>query len=166
MEEPDLFNSKIPPRPKRRGPQEYKLVSLRECPCPESMAMMECPQDAVDYWNAHVTRAAHFNPDCECIAVLLLNTRKRIRGHTIVSVGTLNEAIAQPREIFRIAVMAAAHSIILMHNHPSGEPDPSEADRRLTRKVKESGEILSIPLCDHIIVGHQRYFSFRESGLA
>ena len=165
MEELDLFNTKRAPRPKRRGPQEWKLVSLRECPSPKSMTKMENPQDAVDYWNAHVIRAAHFNRDCECIAVLILNTRKRIRGHTIVSVGTLNEGIAHPREIYRLAVMAAAQTIILMHNHPSGEVEPSEADRRLTRKVKESGEILGIQLCDHIIVGHQRYFSFRESGL-
>jgi DNA repair protein RadC len=116
---------------------------------------------STNYWNKHVIRAAHFSPDCECIAVLVLNTRHRIRGHTIISVGTLNEALACPREIYRIAVMAAAHSVILMHNHPSGEVEPSEADRRLTRKVKESGEILGIQL----IVGHQRYFSFRESGL-
>lgn len=153
------------PRRQRREPKEWKLVTLRECPAPESMTRVQSPQDAVDYWKAHVTRAAHFNPDCECVVVLLLNTRKRIRGHTLISVGSLSEATAHPREIFRIAVMAAAHSLILMHNHPSGEPDPSDSDQRLTRQVKDAGRILGIPLCDHVIVGHQRYFSFLESGL-
>ena len=166
MEQLDLFKHELvaPPR-KRRGSQEWKVVSLRECPVPESMIKMETPQDAVNYWQRHIADSPQFNPDCECLAVLVLNTKMRIKGHYIVSVGSLNETIAQPREIFRIAIMAAAHTIVLMHNHPSGEPEPSSADHAATRRVREAGDILRISLCDHVIVGHQRYFSFRECGI-
>lgn len=99
------------------------------------------------------------------VVVLVLNTKLRIKGHYVVSMGSLDQATAQPREIFRIAIMAAAYGVILMHNHPSGEPDPSQADRSITKRVREAGEILSIELCDHVIVGHQRHFSFREAGM-
>lgn len=140
-------------------------MSLRECPMPESMACARQPGDALDYWQRHIATSSQFNPDCECVAVLLLNTRLRIKGHHIVSVGALNEAMAHPREVFRVAVMAAAYGIVLMHNHPSGDATPSDADRALTRRVREAGNILRIEVHDHVIVGHQRYFSFRESGL-
>lgn len=168
MEQLELFKLySLPPTPRRRKskPQEWKVVSLRECPAPESMIQMDEPEKAVAYWRQHIATASNFNADVECVVVLLLNTKLRIKGHYVVSMGTLNEAMAQPREIFRIAIMAAAHTIVLMHNHPSGETDPSDADRAITRRVREAGQLLRIELCDHVIVGHQRYFSFRESGL-
>lgn len=165
MQSESLQSPATPQQRRRREPQEWKVVSLRECPSPESMTQIGNPQDAVDYWNQHIACAVQFNPDCECVAVLILNTRMRIQGHHIVSVGSLNEALAYPREVFRIAIMACAHSIVLMHNHPSGETIPSDSDCRLTRHIRESGEILRIQLQDHIIVGHNRYFSFKESGL-
>ncbi len=85
-------------------------------------------------------------------------------------IGSLNEAVAHPREIFRAAVVASAYGIILMHNHPSGDPAPSEADKRLTRRIKEAGELLRICLTDHVIAGtteggRQPHFSFRENGM-
>lgn len=73
--------------------------------------------------------------------------------------------MAHPREVFRVAIMAAAYAIVLMHNHPSGDSNPSDADCSLTRRVREAGQLLRIELCDHIIVGHQRRFSFKESGI-
>lgn len=99
------------------------------------------------------------------MAVLLLTTRLRVKGHQIVSIGMLNEAMAHPREVFRLAVMGAAYGIVLMHNHPSGDSSPSQADCALTKRIREAGSILRIEVHDHVIVGHQRYFSFRESGL-
>ncbi len=117
MEQLEFFkHERAPPAKKPPGTHEWKVVSLRECPTPESMMVMNCPQDALNYWNRHVAGSPQFNPDCECVAVLVLNTKLRIKGHYIVSVGTLNEAMAYPREIFRIAIMAAAHAIVLMHN--------------------------------------------------
>lgn len=129
------------------------------------MSCISRPCHAVDYWQRHIAASPSFNPDCECLAVLLLNTKLRIKGHHIVSVGTLNETVAHPRDVFRIAVMGAAYAIVLMHNHPSGETTPSNADCTLTKRIREAGEVLRIEVHDHVIVGHQRYFSFRESGL-
>ena len=84
--------------------------------------------------------------------------------------GSLNEALAHPREIFRAAILAGAYALILMHNHPSGDPSPSDADRRLTKNIREAASILQINLLDHVIVGspgmgRPAYFSFREVGI-
>jgi len=106
---------KFPPQP-----QEWKIVSLRECPTPEAMQLCETPTQAADYWRTHITRHPYFNPECECLVVLILNTRRKIKGHYFVSVGTMDTILCHPREIFRLAIMASAASIILMHNHPSG----------------------------------------------
>ena len=166
MEQLELFkHERGPPVKKPLGPQEWKITSLRECPTPESMIKMECPQDALNYWNRHIAGSPQFNPDCECVAVLVLNTKLRIKGHYIVSVGSLNEAMVTPMGVFRLAILAAAYQVVLMHNHPSGESDPSSADRDVTRRVREAGQLLRIDLCDHVIVGHQRCFSFRECGM-
>ncbi|MCW0217934.1 MAG: JAB domain-containing protein [Prosthecobacter sp.] len=160
-----LPNPSNPPaqRGRKSAPQELKVISLRECPSPESLMLMDCPAKAVEYWHRHITTSQQYNADVECVVVLVLTTRLRIKGHYIVSVGSLNEAMAHPREVFRIAIMATAHAIVLMHNHPSGDSSPSPADTSLTRRVREAGELLRIELCDHIIVGYQRYFSFKES---
>ena len=101
----------------------------------------------------------------ECLAVLLLNVKMRVRGHHLVSIGSLNETVAHPREVFRAAVIAAAYAVIVMHNHPSGDPTPSQADQQITRVFADAGRILRINVTDHIIVGHGRYSSFREAGL-
>lgn len=170
MNEPELFKDSLwgtnsMQRRRKSEPQEWKVIRLRECPSPESLMTMDRPVKAVEYWHQHITTAAGFNGEVECVVVMVLNTRLRIQGHYLVSVGSLNEAMAHPREIFRVAIMAAAYAIVLMHNHPSGDSTPSDADRRLTRRIREAGELLRIELCDHIIVGHQRHFSFKESGM-
>ena len=123
------------------------------------------PLDAVEYWRAHITSAPHFTPDCECFVVLLLNVRLRIRGHHLVSIGSLTEAMACPREVFRAAVIGAAYGVVLMHNHPSGDPSPSEADIRMTKRLAEAGRILGMEVLDHIIVGNDRHSSLRETGV-
>lgn len=140
------------------------MISLRECPMPESMIRMRRARDAVAYWRRHIARAAWFNPDCECTAVILLNSRRRMTGHHIVSVGGLTEAMAGPREVFRAAVIAGAHSVLLMHNHPSGEPEPSGGDLITTGILRRAAVILGIPLLDHVIVGRGKHFSFLEQG--
>jgi DNA repair protein RadC len=165
MEHPDLFKDKAPRRKRRDVLHEWKVVSVRECPAPEYMQHIGTPADAANYWREHIATAPQFNADAECLAVLLLNTRLRVRGHHIASIGTLNEAMAAPREIFRVAVASASHAIVVMHNHPSGEPSPSEADRRFTRQLRDAGTVLRIEVSDHVIIGHNRHFSFRESGM-
>jgi DNA repair protein RadC len=106
----------------------------------------------------------------ESLRVLLLDTRHGLLEEKEISRGSLNESIAHPREIFRPAIAKGAYAIAVAHNHPSGDPQPSEADRRLTRRLAEAGTLLQIPLVDHVIIGakrgeHSPYFSFREAGL-
>jgi hypothetical protein len=105
--------TKFPPQP-----QEWKIVSLRECPTPESVQLCEEPDQAADYWKLHIPTHPYFNPDCECCVVLILNTRHKIKGHYFVSVGTMDTILIHPREIFRLAIVASASAIVLMHNHP------------------------------------------------
>ncbi len=165
MEHPELFKLK-PPRLKRQIiPREWKVVAVRECPTPEYMQRIGTPADAANYWRQHIATAPQFNPDAECLAVLLLNTKLRVKGHHIASVGTLNEAMASPREVFRVAVASASYAIVVMHNHPSGEPEPSNADRRFTQQLREAGPVLRIEVNDHVIIGHNRHFSFRDAGM-
>ncbi len=145
-------------------PSEFKVVALRDCPTPENMVICETPVQAADYWRLHVETNPQFNPECECFAVLLLNTRKRIKGHQLLTIGTLDTILVHPREVFRGAIIAAASAIVLMHNHPSGEPLPSEADIKVTRDLIRAGQVLKIEVLDHVILGNQRHLSLRELG--
>ena len=96
--------------------------------------------------------------------VLLLNVRRKIKGHVLVSMWIADSVIIHPRETFRASIIASAHSIIIMHNHPSGEPNPSEADLRITRELVRSGQVLRIEVLDHVIVGNNNHVSLRELG--
>ena len=105
----------------------------------------------------------------EALRILLLDTKYQLLRIEEISLGSLNESIAHPREIFRPAVVHSAYAIILTHNHPSGDPTPSRADQQLTRRVVEVGKLLGIEVADHIIVGGIRankpsYYSFKEEG--
>jgi len=108
--------------------------------------------------------------DRERLYALMLDTKHQLTWMEIVSVGSLNESIAHPREILRPALIHSAYGFILAHNHPSGDPMPSEADRRLTRRIHEAADLLRVNLIDHIIIGtpqegRQPYFSFKENNL-
>ncbi len=104
--------------------------------------------------------------DREHFWVVLLNTKHRYLMHTEVSVGTLNASLVQPREVFGPAVREGACTILVAHNHPSGDPTPSAWDRELTKRLKECGNLLEIDVLDHVIVGNGsgRWFSFRDTG--
>ena len=106
----------------------------------------------------------------ESLRVILLDTRYRLLHIEEVSLGSLNESIAHPREIFRPALTYSAHAVIVLHNHPSGDPSPSQTDHSLTRRLAEAAELLQIKLLDHIIIGapgegSPGYFSFKEAGV-
>jgi DNA repair protein RadC len=146
------------------SPHEYKVTALRECPTPESLQLCETPDKAADYWRLHIATHPLFNPDCECLAALLLNTRKRVKGHQIVSLGTMDTLLVHPREVFRLAIMTAASALIVMHNHPSGESSPSEADIKVTRDLIRAGQLLKIELLDHVIIGNGNFTSLRATG--
>jgi DNA repair protein RadC len=97
------------------------------------------------------------------IAVFLDNKNKLINYKTIF-IGTINMSITHPREIFKEAIKNSAVYIILIHNHPSGDPTPSVADMKFTRQIVETGKIVGIPLLDHIIIGSHNYYSFYDNG--
>lgn len=106
----------------------------------------------------------------ECVHVILLDSRRRLIKIEEVTRGTLNESLAHPREILRRALAHSSHSYVLVHNHPSGNPSPSAADRELTRRLFRASETVGVPLIDHVIIGAAAvdgpaYFSFREAGL-
>jgi DNA repair protein RadC len=106
----------------------------------------------------------------EVLRVVLLDARLRRITAVDVTKGTLNEALAHPREVFRAAVLHSAYALVVVHNHPSGDPSPSEADARLTRRLSEGSRILQIQMLDHVIIGtsapgRSGYFSFKEAGL-
>jgi len=151
-------------KPSKINAKEYKVVALRECPLPENMQQCDTPQKAADYWRLSIATNPYFNTECECFAVLLLNTRRRVKGHQLITIGTLDTLLVHPREVFRGAIIAAAAALVLMHNHPSGEATPSEADIKVTRDLIRAGQLLKIEVLDHIIMGNPNHCSLRELG--
>lgn len=105
-----------------------------------------------------VLKSEHFK-------IITLNTKKEINYIREISKGTVNMTIVHPREVFRAAIEDNAHSIILLHNHPTGDPTPSKEDLKLTDTLVKSSEILGIEIVDHIIIGDNVYYSFLEKGL-
>ena len=101
----------------------------------------------------------------EHFKILLLDTKNNVRKVSEISIGSLNSSIVHPREVFKEAVVNVASSIILVHNHPSGECEPSHEDIVLTNRLDECGKIMGIRVLDHIIIGDGVYFSFKEEGL-
>lgn len=101
----------------------------------------------------------------EHFKLILLNTRNKIIGISTVSIGTLDSSLVHPREVFKEAIAHNAYSVILAHNHPSGDPEPSEDDITITRRLIEAGKILGIEVTDHIIISKNGFFSFKEKGL-
>jgi DNA repair protein RadC len=101
----------------------------------------------------------------EHFKLILLNSRNRVIAISTISIGTLTTSLVHPREVFKDAIMHSAASVVLAHNHPSGDPDPSEDDLKITKKLVESGKILGIEVIDHIIIGKIDHYSFREKGL-
>lgn len=99
----------------------------------------------------------------EVFGVLLLSTKFRIIGNIIVSRGTINSCLVHPTQVFLPAILMNAASVLLYHNHPSGVPEPSQEDVRLTLRLQQAGVLLSIPVIDHIIVAGGSYHSFHES---
>lgn len=101
----------------------------------------------------------------EQMKLLLLNTKSRLIGEKDISKGTVNSAVISPRELFVEALQKNAVSIVLLHNHPSGDPTPSKEDVLITRRIQEAGRLIGVELLDHIVIGDNCYVSLREKGL-
>ncbi|HHU30964.1 MAG TPA: DNA repair protein RadC [Firmicutes bacterium] len=101
----------------------------------------------------------------EHFRVLLLDTKNKVLGMEEISIGSLNTSLVHPREVFRPAIRKACASVILIHNHPSGDPTPSSEDIAVTRRLYEAGRLLGIEVLDHVVIGDGKFVSFREKGL-
>lgn len=150
---------------------EIRVHVVREIPSTPA-SLMNRPDACAQFFMDVVTKADWFDPDKECTVVVLLDRKNRIRGWNLVSLGSLTAALMHPREVFRPAIAAAASAVIVMHQHPSGDPAPSAPDMHVTRLLREAAKTVDIQLLDHVIVGRtpddpigRGYFSFREGGL-
>jgi len=121
---------------------------------------IRCPRDVADLVMADLKML-----DQEHFRVLLLDTKNRVTRIEEVFKGSLNASVSHPREAFRAAVSAAAAAVILVHNHPSGDPRPSQEDIATTRRMAEAGETLGIPMLDHVIIGDGNHVSLKEKGI-
>src|SRR5215471_4213330 len=108
---------------------------------------------------------AELDADKEHFVLLALNNKNRINGYKLVSTGTLTASLIRPGDVYRAALHLAAAAVVFVHNHPSGDPTPSQEDVEITRRLKECGEMLAIRVLDHVIVGTDRYYSFSDKGL-
>ncbi|NTW06170.1 MAG: DNA repair protein RadC [Peptococcaceae bacterium] len=103
--------------------------------------------------------------DREHFCALLLNTKNKVLAKKTISIGTLNASVVHPRELFKTAIKKSASSIILIHNHPSGDPTPSREDIEVTQRLKNAGAIVGIEVLDHIIIGDNNFVSFKDKGM-
>lgn len=103
--------------------------------------------------------------DRESFYSLHLDARHRITSYEEVSRGVLSGSPVHPREVYKAAILSSAAAIVVAHNHPSGDPNPSSEDRDVTSRLREAGELLGIPLLDHVVIGHARWFSIAEDRL-
>lgn len=101
--------------------------------------------------------------DRERFLVLLLNTKHEIIASDLVSIGTIDRTIVEPKEVFKLAIQISAYAICVCHNHPSGHLEPSKADINLTQRLVEVSKLLGIPLIDHLIIGDNDYYSFKAN---
>lgn len=118
------------------------------------------PKEAADYVMENMRSMKQ-----ECLKVLMLNTKNIVMYQKDVSLGSINSSIVHPREVFSEAIKKNCASIIICHNHPSGDPTPSNEDIDVTRRLKDCGKLLGIELIDHIIIGNGRYISLKEKGI-
>lgn len=138
-----------------RPHRSYMLKVLRVGE-PEPSMRIDTPALAKRYWNNVIREQPWFDEGKEHIIVLLLSTKFEVEGYSLVSIGSLSESVAHPREIFRAAVANGNYAIIILHNHPSGDPRPSRTDQSLTTRLMQAAEILQIRLLDHVIIGRRR----------
>ncbi len=144
-----------------KPPAEFKVMRIRDCAMPADL--VDTPDRVFDYWKANVATAPWFDPAKEAFVVLILNTRRRILGHTLVALGGLDSVVVHPREVFRPVIVAAGSALILAHNHPSLDPTPSDADLRVTKDLVRAGQLLKIEILDHVIIG-STFTSLRSLG--
>ena len=138
----------------------YRVALVREGSCTAEQKTIRTPEDVFaimgpEYENAVV----------ETAQMLALDTKNKVIGVFTVSTGSLNASIIHPRDIFQRAILSNAASVILVHNHPSGDPSPSPEDIELTRKLMEAGRVMDVAILDHVVIGEGRFESLKERGV-
>jgi len=161
-EQTTLFAAEQTTKPKQAGVPIYKVTLVREGKMPWGDTRMRNSQMVSAILHKYLE-----GTDRENLCAVLLNQKNEITGISTISIGSLTASVAHPREIYKIAILANCASIIIAHNHPSGDPHPSQEDRALTARLKECGTLLGIPLVDSIIIGdgNEKYFSFADENL-
>lgn len=156
-----------------RGGQ-VRTTLIRESVVPwADQKTLDTPDRVEEWMRGVVAEDPEFNPDVETLWVIFLTTRRKPMGVEKLATGTLDTILIHPREVFRPAIMQAASAVVLVHNHPSGETQPSEGDIRFTRTIQKAGQMLSLEVLDHVVIATEgraptnavrRYSSLRELG--
>ena len=136
-----------------------KLMVVRESAIPSETRKITTSRDLYallrEYFSGH---------DREEMVVVMLNMKHAVTALHTVAIGSLSQSVVHPRETFKAAITMNAAAIILAHNHPSGDPSPSDDDRLLTTRLKQVGELIGLPVLDHLVIGTDRYVSFADKG--
>lgn len=138
----------------------FRVQLVREGTHTAPLKVISSPHDAYT-----LLRDWMADQDREHFCLLMLDTRHQVIGLNVVSIGSLNASIVHAREVFKPCLLANCAAVILAHNHPSGDPDPSQEDIALTTRLKQGGELLGIPVIDHLVIGDERFVSLKERGL-
>lgn len=142
---------------------KYKLELVKEESHKyEVETKISCPKDIYEV----LTKVCRIQCNAEEVFILItLNIKNIVTGYFEVHRGTINTSLVHPREVFKRALLNNASDIMVAHNHPSGDPNPSKEDIQITERLKEAGNLLGINLLDHIIVGDDKYISLKEKGV-
>jgi DNA repair protein RadC len=140
---------------------EYKVMLVKDSNVPSDKKRIGSPVDVVNMFESYLSGA-----DREHFCIAMLDRKGNLIGLNTVSIGGLHSSVVHPREVFKPAIILGAASIILAHNHPSGDPTPSPEDITVTKKLVKAGRILSIEILDHVIIGDgTMYYSLKEHGV-
>ncbi len=137
----------------------YRVALVRETSQSSLINRINTPRNVFEIASSYLEGA-----DREHFVVIMLDTKNQVIGINTVAIGVLSSCPIHPREVFKPAILANAAGIILLHNHPSGDPNPSQDDMLLTNRLKEAGEVLGIQVVDHVILGYANYASLKERG--
>ncbi len=142
---------------------KYKAVSEMA-----GAEQIDCPEKVIAYMKGTFDE----NPQVESVWVIATDTKHKPIGRQLITVGTATASLLHPREVYRVAILAGASNVFVVHNHPSGNPEPSKADLDMTRRLCEASKIIGINLADHVIIGRIQddpmgcgWFSFATAGL-
>lgn len=147
--------------------KEIKITTVRETgPVGESC---QTPETVAKVWRESITTAQWYDTEKEAFVVFLLDRKNRVKSWHLVSLGTIDTSLVHPREVFRAACVASAASVIVAHHHPSGDPQPSAEDVRITKQLVAAGQVVGIPVLDHVVIGDPAilppgYVSLRDKG--